>query len=181
MKKSAIYEIAIKLGGLYLFFLSIMALKDVFVFGISYLKLKEDGFQDFDGNNIYIVLGAISSFTLILAFAFFLTFHSEKIVRKICRAEEFETEINLKITKQGLYEIGLVISSFVLILDTLPNFLVKFREYLNLTEKDYLIGYDRIGFLWVAIARMIVGVLVIAGADMISSFIVKEKKTDSEI
>lgn len=178
MKKSTIYEIAIKLGGLHLFFLAITAFKDVLVYAISYYEMKSGGFDDFEGNNIFIVLSSISSFSLILAFAFLLTFHTDKIVRKICKASEYEEEVNITTNKKVLYEMGLVLSAFILIIDTLPQFLVKFRAYLYLSEKDYLIGNNNKGFLLIAVSKIVLGVLIIAGAEMISSFVVKEKPVE---
>ncbi|MFM9945789.1 MAG: hypothetical protein ACKVQB_11210 [Bacteroidia bacterium] len=178
MKKSTIYEVAIKLAGLYLFYLTILLLKETAIYTFVYLNFEVE-YGDFGNTNLISLVYSICNLAFYIPFAFFLTFHTPKIVKWIFKANEFEEVVEIKTNKKGLYEIALVISSLLLIISVLPEFIVNFKKYLTLSNfHNNPQTYDTV-FLWVAGGKIILGVLIIAGAEMISSFLVKEKNTYS--
>ncbi len=176
MKKSDIYEIAIKILGLYLFFTAIGLLRDVLTsFAVmTQAKQNPDAFGDFDQTPFFIL--SIANFLFIIFFATFLTFKTKTIVKLVCNPTDYNETSTLFADRKVIYEMALVIMGLLLIVWTLPDFAFRLKNHIQLIQSNLPTkGYDT-NFIITSAIKIVVGLIAIVYAKPISTILVKDNK-----
>jgi hypothetical protein len=178
MKKSDIYEIAIKILGLYLFFTSIALLRDMMTTYsvLTQSKQNPEAFGGFDQTPFFIL--SITNFGLVILFAMFLTLKTKTIVKFVCRPTDYEETSSLFADRKVIYEIALVIMGLLVIVWTFPDFFFKLKNHIqNVQNSIPTKDYD-INFIITSAIKIIVGLIAIIYAKSISTILVKDNKMD---
>jgi len=176
MKKSDIYEVAIKILGLYLFVIVIGTLRDLLTnFAIlSAAKQNPDAFGQFSQTPFFLV--SFFNFVLLTLFASLVTFKTKAIVKRICSPTDFEENAKLFADRKVIYEIALVLTGLLLIVWTLPDFAFKLANYIKLVQsKSPTETYDN-NFLITSSLRIIAGLFAILTAKSLATFFAKDKE-----
>lgn len=168
MKKSDVYEIAIKILGLYLVVIVISQLREVFTYSAVLLQTKNDpdSFQGIDQTPVFIV--TIISFLVLVAFAGLLIFRTRKVTSLICDKQDYEETAKLFVNRKVIYEIALTIVGLLMILLTLPDFALKLKNYLFLVQNDSSTNVYDNSFLIIAGLKIIMGFLTLSFSKFVS-------------
>lgn len=176
MKKSDIYEIAIKILGLYLFFTSIGLLHDVLTtFAVmTQAKQNPDAFGDFEQTPFFIL--SIANFVFAILIGAFLTLNTKTIVRFVCKPTDYEETSSLFTDRKVIYEIALVIMGLLLIVWTLPDLAFKLKNHIQLVQSNLpTIDYDT-NFIITSAIKIVFGLIAIVFAKSISTILINDKK-----
>lgn len=177
MKKSDIYEIAVKVLGLYLFFNLIVFLRELFTSFTLMVYAKEN--NHFDGfNNTQLFILSLVYIIVIFLFASFIVFKSKNIVKFICKPSDYEETTSLFVDRKVIYEIAIVLMGLILIAWTTPEFVVRLKFYILKVQRDLLPnGSDfDISLLWTSAIKIVLGIFAVIYANTISGFLSREKK-----
>jgi len=95
MKKIDIYEIAIKILGLYLLDIIISQLRDIMIFVSNWTQQKNNPklFGDFDQTPVLIV--TVLGFVVLIVLASIFIFWTKQIAKLVCRKTDFEEDLSL--------------------------------------------------------------------------------------
>lgn len=170
MTKSDIYEIAIKILGLYLVTLVIIQLREVLTYATFLIQAQDnpDVMRNFNQTPILIV--TVCSFLVLTAFTWLLLFRTKRITKLICKKEDFEEPIKLFLDKKTIYQIALTIVGLLTIILTLPDFAYRLKNHIQLIQNDFSTeSYDR-SFLVTAGLKILIGVIIIIYSKAISSY-----------
>lgn len=176
MKKSDIYEIAIKILGLYLLFTSISLLRDVLTtFAVmTQAKQNPDAFGDFDQTPFFIL--SIANFAFVILIAAFVTLKTKTIVKFVCKQTDYEETSSLFADRNVIYEIALVIMGLLLIVWTLPDFAFKLKNYIQLVQSNMPTKEYDTNFIITSAIKIVVGLIAIIYAKSISTILIKDNK-----
>lgn len=176
MKKSDIYEIAIKILGLYLFFSSIGLLRDLLTISVVMTQTKQnpDAFGGIDQTPFFIL--SIAYFVFVILFALFLIFKTKSIVKLVCRPADYEETTYLFADRKVIYEIALVIMGLLMILWTLPDFAFKLKSYIQYTQNNIPTKDYDTNFIIISAIKIVVGLVAIIYAKSISTTLAKDNK-----
>lgn len=169
MKKSDIYEIAIKILGIY-FLVTIIQLM---VGSLAYLSAMIFN-KSFSSNEM--LFGGVSFFVFIIMILLDLCFifKTDKIVRLICKSSDFEQDVQFAVSRKTVYEIALVLMGMIIIVWALPDFIYKMWNYVQSLQ---LSTQDK-GSLVTSGIKIIIGLVAVVYSTAIANFLVKEKTVD---
>lgn len=174
MKKSDLYEIAIKILGLYLVIIVINQLREVLMYATMLRQpmnaLNSSGFQG--QSTLFIVV--LFNFILLLAFAGLLIFRTQKVTSFICKKQDFEEEVTLFAEKKTIYELALTIVGLITIVMTLPELAIQFKIYFQFFKSSVTSGTSGGDAIAISLLKMAIGVLAVLYAKTISSFLAKK-------
>ncbi len=173
MKKSTIYEIAIRIIGIYaltLIVYQLVAALDSAVNLVTYDKTTDKG--EF---GIVTLLIGIAIFIMIAIIPWYLLFRTQWIVKKICPPEDFEENVSLFAEPKVIYEIAIMVAGILLIIWSLPDFVLKFINYLNM-RRTMFPANDNFAFLQTYVAKIIIGAIAIAYANPIAAYFARRTK-----
>ncbi len=174
MKKADIYEIAIKLLGLYLFYKSIDLLNGMLATVVLLTQAKENMMVFGDVSQTPILLLTIGNFLTVIVLASFLTWKTKTIVSWICRPADYEdTAASLPVSKEVIYEGALVLLGLIVVVWTLPEFLVKLKEHIDLVQSDTPRNQYDINFVLTSAIKIALGLLSIIYAKSLALILVK--------
>lgn len=176
MKKSDIYEISIKILGIYLFFSSIVMLRDLIYLMAMWFQSKSDFGDDV---LVEMLVFGLLNFVLVIVFASFITFKTKRIVKFVCQKTDFEESAALFAHKKVIYEMALVIMGLLLIAWTIPDFVFRMMNYFAQDSQVQERKLFQTDFVIVAIIKLVVGMISITGANYISALLVKDRKKSS--
>ncbi|WP_184549143.1 hypothetical protein [Mucilaginibacter sp. FT3.2] len=161
MKKSDIYEITIKILGIYLLVADISKLPNLltFVQGHGTGMSTEQGSEQV---NLLWVNGL--SFFLLLALAVFLIAGTRFITRLITTKTDYQENAKLFADKKVIYEIALIIIGGILIVSTLPDFLYRLYNLSNANDFNSVISSS---------SKIFIGILTVAFGKRIGAFFAK--------
>ncbi len=169
MKKSDIYEIAIKILGIYLF----LKIIQLFVVSIGvFWELISEG-QPLSDIIIYggsILLAYIIMILLDLG----LIFKTDVVARKLCRISDFEQEVQFTASRKVIYEIALVLMGMITIVWALPDFIYKVWTYFQTLQT----GIADKKTLVTSGIKIVIGLIAVVYSTAIANFLVKEKAVD---
>ena len=174
MKKSDIYEIAIKILGLYLFFTSIGLLLDILTTFAVITQTKPRPFGGFDPAPFFIL--STANFAFVILFAAFLTLKTKTIVKFVCRPTDYEETSSLFADRKVIYELSLVIMGLLLILWKLTDFVFKLKTHIQLIQSNMPTKDYDTNFIITSVIKIVIGLIAIIYAKSISTFLVKDNK-----
>ncbi len=177
MKKSDIYEISIKILGIYLFFTCLSLLRELLM--VVSLMTQSEEYSNTD-NDFYVELFifSLADFVLVILFASFLTFKTKAIVKYVCKKSDYEETSTLFADRKVIYEMALVIMGLLLIAWTIPDFAFKLKNYLTTDSSIMPTKPSDTNFLITAAIKIVVGIITIIYSNPIATFLVKENKTE---
>ena len=176
MKKSDIYEIVIKVLGLYLFYTSIGLLRDVVTAFALMQEAKKDphSFGDFDQTTFFIL--SIANFVIVILFASILTFSTRTIVKLICKLTDYSETATLFADRKVIYEMAIAIMGLLLIAWTLPGLAFRLSNHIQLVQSNMPTkNYDTNLIITEAI-KIVVGLIAVIFAKSISLILVRDSK-----
>lgn len=179
MKKSDLYEIAIKILGIYLFVSAIDLLRDVLTnFAVlEQTKQKPEAYNNF--NQLPFLVLSIANFVFIVSFAYFLTFKTKAITKLVCIATDYQETASLFAERKVVYEITLMILGLILVIWSLPDFAYKLKTHIQMVQNDVpLKDYDT-GFLWLSGIKIFIGILSALSARPLAELLGRETKQDT--
>lgn len=180
MTKSDIYEIAIKILGLYLVSLLIIQLREVLTYVTVLMQAQNN--PDMMGNfsQTPILIVTVCSFFVLVVFTWLLLFKTKGVTKLVCKKEDFEEPIKFFSDKKTIYEIALTIVGLLTIILTLPDFAYRLKNHIQLIQNDFSTeSYDR-GFLVTAGLKILIGVIVVIYSKAISNYFSKDKINESK-
>lgn len=176
MKKSDIYEIAIKILGLYLVISVIDHFKEVISYATVFIQYqdKPEQFGGFNQTPIFIV--TIFNFILLTALAWLLIFKTRQLTSLICKKEDYVETAKLFTDKKTIIEIALIIVGLSTIIWTIPEFAVKLKNYVYMTQHSFTTTMNDKTFLYIGGVKIVVGVIAVYYAKSISSYMSTDRK-----
>ncbi|MFJ1378159.1 hypothetical protein ACILPE_10580 [Capnocytophaga canimorsus] len=152
MKKRDIYEIAIKLLGIYVAFITLNQCKDF----LALLFFIPDYKNVFDNDWTILFSGFVLIGTLLITYL--LLFKTQKIVKLIAQPSDEEI-VNVQFSKKQLYQICLVLSGILTIVFSIWEFIDVARSFF-LYLKDTGLQFNKIHWLFPIVKAIIGGLLV---------------------
>jgi hypothetical protein len=161
MKKSDIYEVAIKILGIYLLVADISKLPGLITFIGSHAGSPLEQ-QPAEQGNLLLINGLNFIFLIILAVL--LIAGTKRITRWITNETDYQENAKLFAERKVIYEISLVIIGGLLLVSTIPDFLYHLYTLANANEQSIVIS---------AGAKIFIGILTVAFAKRIGAYFAK--------
>lgn len=176
MRKSDIYEVAIKIFGLYLLFTSIDLLTAMLTTVVMLTQVKQhpQAFGSFDQMPFFIL--SVANFVLVVLFALFLILKTKAIVKFVCNPTDYEETGSLFADRKVIYEIALVLMGLLLTVWILPDFVITLKEHIIVVQSDMPTDQYNTNFMITAAIKIVVGIMVIIYAKSLSTLFVKVNK-----
>jgi hypothetical protein len=178
MKKSDIFEIAIKILGLYLFVLVIGSLRDILTYLAVFSAQKPGSFGDFNQTTFFLISACY--FLALLSSAFLLTFKTKTVVKKISSSSDYEESAQLFADKKVIYQIALVLTGLLLIIWTFPDFAFRLVGYFQLLHSGAPVRQHDSDFLITSAIKVIVALFAIFKSNYLSSLLASNKKATQD-
>ena len=172
MKKSDIYEVTIKILGLYLFATTAVSGVNALIYAF-YFVAQSRGLSDIDWA-FYMII-AIVNFALPIFISLFLFFKAKFLVRKICSSSDFEESVIFFAEPKKIYEMSLIITGLLLIIWTLPEFSFKLKNYIEAKKFNSSIETRDLNFMWIAITKILIGTFLLLLARQIARYFGKDR------
>jgi hypothetical protein len=168
MKKTDVYEIATKLIGL--FFVKDLIEHVTQFFGFLGL---ESGIKNAMGINVYTLFYALD-ILLMAVIVYLFVFKTKKFVGLICKSSDYEETITLSAKRSDLYEIVIRITGLLLIVWTLPDFILKLRSHIAWVKAGHP-ELDQESFLWAYGVKLVLACILLLSANGIAAYFSKNK------
>lgn len=176
MKKADLYEIAIKIAGLYFLYTTLDFMFYMVNTIIYYSQLSYESVAFGAGNADIAMLLSVSQFLTYLAFSILLLLNTKKMARIICRPEDYSEIVTMTLEKKTIFEIALVIMGLTIFVWTLPDFSIRLREFM-LDERQT--NYFDITFTLTSAVKIVVAFISIFFSRPISAFLVRSNKVQN--
>ena len=183
MKKFDVYEIAIKITGVYLLMTNGLGHLNNFL----QIIYTYSTYSSMEGNShlpeldFYRVL-SIVNMLLILIISLLFIFKTGMIVRIIGSSKNYEEQVSMPLDRKSLYEIAILMTGLILLIWTLPEFSIQLRNQIiymrEVILKDMPGWHTSIEttFLIVDGIKIIVALFAIVSARPLASFFAREKR-----
>lgn len=181
MKKIDLYEVALKLLGLYLIVIIINQLRDVLIYLTIWTQQQNnpEATGNFDQTPVFFVM--VLGFLALVVLAFFLIFRTQEIARLISRKADFEEDLKLFSDRKTIFEICLVLLGLVTIVLTLPDFLFKVKNHITLLQNNLSAQNHDTAFLITSGIKIGIGLIAITYSTVLSGLLAKKGETDKPI
>ena len=161
MKKSDIYEITIKILGVYLLVSNLSKIPGFFTFLSSFGAITAADHATAQMNLFWL---NIVNFVFLLALSLFLIAGTKLITRLITDAADKQEDVNLFAESKVIYEIALIIIGGLLIVNTVPDLLYRLYNLSSGTDQNAIMS---------SVAKILVGILTVAFGKRIAAFFAK--------
>lgn len=161
MKKSDIYEITIKILGVYLLVSNLSKIPGFFTFLKSFSTMSATEHPAEQTNLFWL---NIINFVFILALSVFLIAGTKFITRLVTSATDKQENVKLFADRKVIYEIALIIIGGLLIVNTVPDLLYRIFKIENGNDQNAVIS---------SITKVLVGILTVAYGKRIAAFYAK--------
>jgi hypothetical protein len=161
MKKSDIYEITIKILGVYLLVSNLSKVPGFFTFLKSFGAISS---ADHAGEQMNLFWLNIANFVLMLAFAIFLIAGTRFITRLVTTTADRQENVKLFADRKVIYEIALIIIGGLLIVNSLPDLLYRLYNLSNVSDQNSVIS---------SVTKIFVGIITVAYGKRIAAFFAK--------
>ena len=169
MKKIDFYEVAVKLLGLYLIVVWINQCKALAMIVLVFMNEGIVGPQ-----------GAVLATTgiglvLLTLFVWLLLFRTRTIARLISKPADHEEDIRLFAEKRTIYALALVLLGLLTLVWTLPDFVVRLKNYFVFVQANRFLQPADKTFLLTAGIKIALGVFALVYADALAGFFTRKK------
>lgn len=173
MKKSDLYEIAIKVLGIYLIVVLINQLKELSAYAtiLTQQLSNQDSLNPINPLSLLAVMTI--SFLLLSLFTGLLIFRTKEITKLVCKKEDYEHSIIQLTDKRVIYEIALVLGGLIMISLALPEFALQLKIYFQ--QQNYSPSSNSLdtSFLFICGIKISLGFLFIRFSTTISNYFAK--------
>lgn len=178
MKKSDIYEIAIKILGLYLIVLILTQLRDILNSMVFMLEAQNnpEAFGDMDQTPIFI--GLLIPFLFLIFFSWLFIFRTKRITKLIGNKNDYKETAKLFAERETIYEIALILVGLVTIVLTLPEFIYRFTDYIQSVKSDFPTNDFDTNYLITSGLKIAVGLIAIIYSNQISTYLANKKNEE---
>lgn len=182
MKKSDIYEIAVKILGLYLLLDVIGTIWEI----ITLLAVNNETEQNSGGSDHLFshkfIFANIVTFVLMSGFALLLIIKNKAITKLISNQSDYSEDVKLFAKPAIVFEIAIVLTGLLMIAWTIPDFSVKLRNYIRAEQfKGWHANYEAT-FLITGVIKIIIGLFALVSAKPLAKFFSKNiKQTGEEV
>lgn len=161
MKKSDVYEITIKILGIYLLVADISKLPGLltFVRGHGPEMNAEQGTEQI---NLLWINGL--SFVLLLILAIFLIARTKFITRLVTTTADRQENVKLFADRKVIYEIAIVIIGGLLIVNTLPDLIYRIYNLSTASDQQSVVS---------SCSRLFIGIITVGFGKQIAAFFAK--------
>jgi len=161
MKKSDIYEITIKILGVYLLVSNLSKVPGFFTFLKSFSAISG---ADHAAEQMNMFWLNIINFVFMLALSIFLIAGTKLITRLVTNTADKQENVKLFADRKVIYEIALIIIGGLLIVNTVPDLLYRLYNMSSATDQNSAIS---------SITKVLVGILTVAYGKRIAAFFAK--------
>jgi hypothetical protein len=169
MKKSDIYEIAIKILGIYLFATSVISVFSNTVSEIYFLGNSNNESENFPWAT-YLTIAILNNIVVPIFVSLFLLFKTNFIVKKICVPSDFEESVHLFAEPRVIYETALVITGLLLIIWEIPDLSSKLKFFLEEVKSETGHNFNEVKYIWLSVIKILVGMFVLLLSRQIAGF-----------
>lgn len=180
MKKSDIYEFAIKILGLYLVIPILERLGEVLTYAIILIEFRNQQEQIGNYNHLLVFMVMLFNFILLTTFAFLLIFKTRGLTNLICKKDDYLETSKLLTNKKTIIEISTILIGLVVIILNVPGFVVRLKNFVCAAQNDFSSTTNNETFLLIEGVKIVIGIIAIYYAKPISSFLSREKETDEK-
>lgn len=134
MKKVDVYEIAIKIAGLYLIVVLIEQLREVLFYAsiLAQSMNAPDSVVGFNPTTAFLV--TLFCFLALAAFTLLLLFKTKAVAKVVCSKEDSEQTITLFTDNKSIYQIAFLVVGLLTVILALPNFTLHLKNYTKALE-----------------------------------------------
>jgi hypothetical protein len=161
MKKSDVYEITIKILGIYLLVADISKLPGLLTF-IRGHDSSMNADQGIEQINLLWINGL--SFALLLILAVFLIAKTKFITQLVTNAADKQENVKLFADKKVIYEIALIIIGGLLIVNTLPDLIYRLYNLSTVNDQHDVVS---------SCSRIFIGIITVAYGKRIAAYFAK--------
>jgi len=161
MKKSDIYEITIKILGVYLLVSNLSKVPGFFTFLKTFSAISGADHATEQMNLFWL---NIINFAFMLALSIFLIAGTKLITRLITNSADKQENVKLFADRKVIYEIALIIIGGLLIVNTVPDLLYRLYNISSENDQNAVIS---------SITKVLVGILTVAFGKRIAAFFAK--------
>jgi hypothetical protein len=161
MKKFDIYEITIKILGIYLLVTNLSKVPGFFTFLKSF-SIISTGDHPAEQMNMFWL--NIVNLVLIFALAIFLIAGSKFITRLITNTADRQENVKLFADRKAIYEIALIIMGSLIIVNTVPDLLYRLYNLSSAADQNSVIS---------SVTKVLIGILTVAFGKRIAAFFAK--------
>jgi hypothetical protein len=176
MKKHTLYELLLKILGVYLLVSLITNLSQVFTYFIFLVNANGSMFNLAEITSVIMISLSIISALLILVLIRGLLFKTSKIIKLINIENLEEVIFDGSINRQKVIETSLIIAGMVTIIIAIPEFMSSINIYASAIGNIFLTEEFDFGFITVTLFRIIVGVCCIKFSKYFSEYLIKSEK-----
>lgn len=175
MKKIDLYEIAIKILGLYLIVIIINQLRDILIYLTVWFQQKNNPemIGDFNQTPSFVVM--ILGFATLTTLSAFLIFKTKTIAKLISKQSDFEEDIKLFADKKVIYETCLVLLGLIIVVLTLPDFIFKLINHMTFIQSNNPTKDYDTTFLITSGIKIGIGIIAIIYSAQLSCLLTKKK------
>jgi hypothetical protein len=161
MKKSDVYEITIKILGIYLLVADISKLPGLLTF-ITGHGDNMTATQGTEQVNLLLINGL--SFLLLLILAIFLIAKTKFITRLVTNTADQQENVKLFADRKVIYEISLIIIGGLLIVNTLPDLFYRLYTLSTVNDQNAIVS---------SCIKMFIGIITVAFGKRIAAYFAK--------
>lgn len=172
MKKTTVYEIAIRIIGIYALTLVVYQIAAV-VTSVMSLGISGKVTDDSGNGGILGLLIAVGSFVLVTIVPWFLLFKTQIILSWIFKPGDEDETLSIIVEPKVIYEMAILIAGILLVIWALPDFFLKFINYISVRIAHVA---NDVSYLEVYVVKIIVGCFAIAYANPIAAFFARRTK-----
>ncbi|MCA6364689.1 MAG: hypothetical protein IM638_16765 [Bacteroidetes bacterium] len=186
MKKSDVYEIAVKIFGIYFLVRFVELLNELIGVLVIYSNINEANELLGGSNSGLMEVGTIfiTSFCHLfigILFAWLFIVRTKFVVKLLCRVSDYEETVTFSFEKRMLFEISLVITGLLLIVWTLPDLVFQIVNYFEAKKDNIIPQNGESSFIYASLIKLLFGFVAVVYAGTVSNVIAnKNTKTDSE-
>lgn len=175
MKKIELYEISIKIIGIYFLLSTLGILKEII--STCLMLFSNDSLVYNDSSSIYKMMLLISGFNFIfqLTASSLIIWKAKVIANKITRNSSSEENVSINLDKQTILQIAISISAFLVFFHTIPDFLFNLKNYAELIFNDMPTRDFDTSVITVSAIKTIISAFAIMYSQKISSFLSKKQ------
>lgn len=176
MKKADLYEIAVKILGLYLIVILLNQIRELALYLTFFFQSQNQIEQSSQNGQMSMFLVALLGTFILAIFVFLLIFRTKQVTRVISRPEDYTEDIKLFAEKKTIYEISLVIIGLLTLVLTVPDFIFRLKGYIQLVQNGFPKPKNETAFLIIDGIKVVIGALALIYAKSLASKLAKERK-----
>jgi hypothetical protein len=176
LKKSDVYEVAIKILGLYLIKDLLSSFSSVLMnLDVVWSSWGRD--EEFGGIYFYSLFFSLLFSGAILFVMWMFLFRTERVVEKICKPEDFSEQVRLVARKRDIIQVSIVITALVLLVWTLPEFIFRAGSYISAMRNHLGYTTSDVHFAIIGLLKVIAALIFLGFSGSLANYFSRQKET----